>query len=48
MASPVFMQDYLTRMANIFLTGFNFENAATPVLYEPHKIAGRPYSAFRK
>jgi hypothetical protein len=22
-----------------FLTGFNFENAVTPVLYEPHKFA---------
>jgi hypothetical protein len=28
-------------MTNIFLTRFNFESAAaTPLLYEPHKIVG--------
>src|ERR1700722_3593663 len=48
MASPVFMRDCLTRMVNIFLTGFNFESAAAPVLYASHKIAGRHYSAFTK
>jgi len=28
----------LTHMANIFRARFNFESAATSVLYEPHKV----------
>jgi hypothetical protein len=35
------MRDCLTHMANIFRARFDFESAASPVLYEPHKIAMR-------
>jgi hypothetical protein len=32
------MRDCLTHMANIVRSGFDFESAATSVLYEPHKV----------